>query len=71
MTSITSQSLTDNEGRLVPAFDRKDRQGKAIPWCDLFGMTLEIAGAGVSAAGRLLLPIRLIAALFHLKHAFN
>jgi hypothetical protein len=38
---------------------------------DLFGTTLEIAGAGVSAAGRPRLPIRLMAALLYLKHAFN
>jgi IS5 family transposase len=37
----------------------------------LFGTTLEIAGAGVSAAGRPRLPIRLMAALLYLKHAFN
>lgn len=59
------------ETRLAPAFARKDRSGRTIPGSDLFGTTLEIAGAGVSAAGRPRLPIRLMAALLYLKHAFN
>jgi hypothetical protein len=44
-----------------------------MPGNDLFGTTLEIAGAGagVSAAGQPRLPIRLMAALLYLKHAFN
>jgi IS5 family transposase len=59
------------EARLAPVFARKDRAGQTIPGSDLFGTTLEIAGAGVSAAGRPRLPIRLMAALLYLKHAFN
>ena len=59
------------EATLSPAFARRDRAGKAIAGNDLFGTTLEIAGAGVSAAGRPRLPIRLMAALLYLKHAFN
>jgi len=59
------------EAALAPAFARKDRLGKVIAGHDLFGTTLEIAGAGVSAAGRPRLPIRLMAALLYLKHAFN
>ncbi len=38
---------------------------------DLFDTTLVIAGGGVSAAGRARLPIRLMASLLYLKHAFN
>lgn len=38
---------------------------------DLFGPTLEVAGAGVSDAGRPRLPIRLMVALLYLKHAYN
>ncbi|KAF7956361.1 hypothetical protein AWV80_38350 [Cupriavidus sp. UYMU48A] len=38
---------------------------------DLFGPTLAVAGAGVSAAGRPRLPIRLMVGLLYLKHAFN
>jgi IS5 family transposase len=37
----------------------------------LFGATLQLARAGVSAAGRPRLPIRLMVALLYLKHAFN
>ena len=59
------------EAALAPAFARKDRLGKAMAGSDLFGTTLEIAGAGVSAAGRPRLPIRLMASLLYLKHAFN
>jgi transposase, IS5 family len=59
------------EAALAPAFARKNRSGKVMPGNDLFGTTLEIAGAGVSAAGRPRLPIRLMAALLYLKHAFN
>ena len=59
------------EVALAPAFARKDRPGRARTGTDLFGTTLEIAGAGPSAAGRPRLPIRLLAALLYLKHAFN
>ena len=59
------------EAALAPAFARKNRLGRIIPGSDLFGTTLEIAGAGVSVAGRPRLPIRLMAALLYLKHAFN
>src|SRR5574338_173415 len=55
----------------APAFARRDRPGKAVAGSDLFGTTLEMAGVGVSAAGRPRLPIRLMAALRYLKHAFN
>lgn len=59
------------EAALAPAFARKNRSGQVMPGSDLFGTTLEMAGAGVSAAGRPRLPIRLMAALLYLKHAFN
>jgi IS5 family transposase len=62
---------THIETALAPAFTRKDRAGKPIAGSDLFGPTLEFAGAGVNAAGRPRLPIRLMAALLYLKHAFN
>ena len=45
------------EVALAPAFARKNRAGQVLPGSDLFGTTLEIAGAGVSAAGRQRLPI--------------
>ncbi len=56
---------------LAPAFERRNRSGQAVEGCDLFGPTLAMAGGGVSAAGRPRLPIRLMAALLYLKHAFN
>src|SRR5574338_368315 len=59
------------EAALAPAFARKDRPGQVMTGSDLFGPTLEIAGAGVSAAGRPRLSIRLMASLLYLKHAFN
>src|SRR5450830_785479 len=59
------------EAALAPAFARKIRQGHAVAGNDLFGTTLEIAGAGTSAAGRPRLSIRLMVALLYLKHAFN
>ena len=59
------------EAALAPAFARKNRQGQAIAGSDLFGTSLQIAGVGISAAGRPRLPIRLMAALLYLKHAFN
>jgi IS5 family transposase len=59
------------EAALAPAFSRQPRVGKAVAGDGLFGPTLEIRGAGVSAAGRPRLPIRLMAALLYLKHAFN
>jgi IS5 family transposase len=48
---------------LAPFFVRKDREGKAMVGDDLFGMTVEIAGSGKSAAGRPRLSIRLMASL--------
>ena len=59
------------EAALAPMFDRKDREGRSVEGADLFGPTLTVAGAGVSAAGRPRLPIRLMVSLLYLKHAFN
>lgn len=59
------------EAALAPAFARQSRPGQATEVSDLFGATLEIAGGGTSAAGRPRLPIRLMASLLYLKHAFN
>ena len=59
------------EAVLAPAFVRKPRDGKVSQDSDLFGPTLEIAGSGISAAGRPRLSIRLMASLLYLKHAFN
>lgn len=57
------------EASLAPHFARSSRPGKAVAGLDL--PSLQLAGAAVSAAGRPRLPIRLMAALLYLKHAFN
>lgn len=59
------------EAVLAPAFARRDRKGRSIEGEDLFGPTLTVAGAGISAAGRPRLSIRLMASLLYLKHAYN
>lgn len=57
-----------SEAVLAPAFGRKNRQGQAVAGSDLFGVSPQIAGTGISTAGRLRLPIRLIEVLLYLKH---
>ena len=59
------------ETALAPALAHRDRAGREQPGADLFGPTLAVAGAGVSPAGRPRLPIRLMASLLYLKHAFD
>lgn len=59
------------ERRLAPFFAREDRVGEALEGADLLGPTVTVAGAGVSAAGRPRLPLRLMAALLYLKHSHN
>ena len=59
------------EKALAPAFAHKDRKGRSVPGHDLFGPTLEVAGAGISPAGRPRLAIRLMVSLLYLKHAFD
>jgi IS5 family transposase len=59
------------EAALSPVFARKPREGQAITCSDLYGSTLELAGAGVSLAGRPRLPIRLMASRLYLKHTYN
>lgn len=59
------------ETALAPAFERKAREGQVSKGIDLFGPTQQVAGAGVSEAGRPRLSIRLMASLLYLKHAFN
>ena len=45
------------EAGLAPLFARSERVGREVEGSDLFGPTLQVAGAGVSAAGRPRLPI--------------
>jgi hypothetical protein len=59
------------EASLAPSFARRSREGKVIEGDDLFGSARQVAGGGTSSAGRPRLPIRLMAALLYLKHAFN
>jgi hypothetical protein len=47
------------------------REGRVLEGADLFGATAVLAGSGPSAAGRPGLPIRLMAGLLYLKHAYN
>lgn len=59
------------EGVLAPTFARRDRPGQSQGVEDLFGPSLQLAGGGVSAAGRPRLSMRLMLALLYLKHAYN
>ncbi len=59
------------EAILTPYFTRQERKGSVTQDNDLFGASLQIAGNGISNAGRPRLSIRLMAALLYLKHAYN
>jgi IS5 family transposase len=59
------------EAALSPVFARKHREGQAITGSDLYGTPWKSPGVGASAAGRPQLPIRLMASLRYLKHAYN
>ncbi|MGY6217863.1 IS5 family transposase, partial [Methylolobus aquaticus] len=59
------------EAALAPSFERRDRAGRVVAVDYLFGPSLQTVGGDVSAAGRPRLPIRLMASLLYLKHAFN
>ena len=59
------------EASLSPLFLHKDRAGKRNEEADLFGSSVELAGAGISNAGRPRLMIRLMVSLQYLKHSFN
>ena len=59
------------EASLAPLLAHKDRSGRLVEDADLFGPTAQLAGAGLSNAGRPRLPLRLMVALLYLKHAFN
>ncbi len=59
------------EAALAPALAHKNRAGTRVDDVDLFGPSAQLVAAGVSAAGRPRLSIRLMASLLYLKHAFN
>lgn len=62
---------TQIEAALAPAFSRPARPGREVEVEDLFGTAVQAVGGGVSPAGRERLPIRLMASLLYLKHAFD
>ena len=47
---------TQIETSLAPYFARRERAGRVLEQDDLFGPSLQVAGAGVAAAGRPRLP---------------
>ena len=59
------------EASVAPFLKRKSRMGRFSPVTDLFGTTAQVAGVGVSPAGRPRLPIRLMVSLLYLKHAYG
>lgn len=67
----TRMPWAEIEASLAPLLAHKDRRGRLIQDGDLFGPTAQLAGAGLSNAGRPRLALRLMVALLYLKHAFN
>ena len=61
---------TSNPPRVV-FFERRARIGRLIEQADLCGSSLQVAGSGVAVAGRPRLPMRLMASLPYLKHAYK
>ena len=59
------------EASLASLLAHKDRDGRLAQGADFFGPTAQLAGAGLSNAGRPRLALRLMVALLYLKHAFN
>ena len=59
------------EASIAPHLQRKARTGRHSVVPDLFGTSLQIAGALVSPAGRPRLPIRMMVSLLYLKHAYG
>src|SRR5471032_3244292 len=59
------------EATLTPMFERRAREERMSAEVNLFGVTPKLAGAGVSAAGRPRLSVRLMVGLLYLKHAYN
>src|ERR1700722_15201053 len=62
---------TSIEATLTPIFEGRAREGRVSEEVDLFGVAPKRAGAGISAAGRPRLSIRLMVGLLYLKHAYN
>src|SRR6218665_1491154 len=62
---------TQIEAALSPYFVRRVRVGRVLEHDDLFGPSLQVAGAGVAPAGRPRLPLRLMGSLLYLKNAYK
>lgn len=62
---------TSLEASPAPKFARRDRPGISLDVADLFGSQVQVVGAGVAAAGRPRLSMRLMLSLLYLKHAFD
>src|SRR6218665_1547390 len=56
---------TQIEAALAPYFARRVRAGPVLEHDDLFGPSLQVAGAGSG------LPLRLMASLLYLKHVYK
>ena len=67
----TRMPWAEIEVALAPLLAHKDRSGRMVQDADLFGPTAQLAGAGLSTAGRPRVALRLMVALLYLKHAFN
>ena len=59
------------EATLTPIFEGRAREGRVSEEVDLFGVAPKLAGAGISAAGRPRLSIRLMVGLLYRKHVYN
>jgi len=59
------------EASLAHQFALLVKAGKSVEEICLFGPKVKVVGGGKSNAGRPRLPIRLMASLLYLKHAFN
>lgn len=59
------------ETSLAPAFARSQQPARVIEFDGLFGPQVQVAGGGISPAGRPRLPMRLMLSLLYLKHAFH
>lgn len=66
----TRMGWDEIEMQLAPAFVRQARPNRVEADADLLGEASVVSG-GVSAAGRPRLPIRLMASLLYLKHAYD
>jgi IS5 family transposase len=59
------------EAALALAFAHKKCKCRTVEGADMFGPTLTVAGAGVSAVVHPRLPIRPMVSLLYLNHAFS